>query len=374
MSLDIHYTDKTEYYVAFSHIQGIGPHKAEQLIAYFGNVKDAYHAHIQELSKLLSPKVAHDFDMFRSQNTTHSIIKDLLNKDIQVLTPDLPQYPNKIRVFDDYPLCLYIKGDISVIAEPALTFTLETKPSIAIIGPREHTSYGRHLTQLFASRLASAGITIISGMAKGIDGLAHDIALKFKAPTVAVLGCGVDIPYPAKNKELYRRIITEGGAVISEFPPGVSPKRGLFVTRNRLISGLSDGVLIIEGTKGSGTLKTASYAAQQGKPIYLPPYNLTAEYGHTFSHLMQNGGEFVFSPDDIFEKFSVKPPVLPPEMVLSLTSLEAEIVSLIRKEFSSSDAIATRMNMPITQILNKLSELEITGHIAKNSLGEYYVC
>lgn len=374
MSLDIHYTDETEYYVAFSHIPGIGPITVEKLIAHFGSAKTAYTSPLNTLSKLLPAKTMKEFAYFRSQKSPYSILKSLLKKDIQVLTPDLPQYPIKLRNIAAVPLCLYIKGDISVVAKQDHTNTQDHTLSIAVVGSRDCTNYGRFLTNLFTARLASAGITIISGMAAGIDALAHSIALKFKSKTVAVLGSGVDIIYPSSNKELYFKILAGGGAILSEFPPGYKTLRGHFVTRNRLISALSDGVLIIEGTSTSGTLKTAEHAGEQGKPIFLPPYNLNAEYGYTFSHLMQNGGQFVFSPDDIFEHLNVKAPALTPEMTLSLTESEAELMSLIRQDIADPDKLSEKLMTPVNVILNRLTELEIEGYIAKNSLGEYYVC
>jgi len=374
MNLDIRYTEETEYYVAFSHVPGIGPIKVENLIKKYGSITAAYNAPAEELSRYISAKTLKKFLIFRSSTSPYSILKSLLKKDIQVLTPELPQYPNKLRNIATKPLCLYIRGDISIVANQPQEITPTIAPAIAVIGSRLCTLYGRHLTNLFTARLASAGCTIISGMAAGIDALAHETALKFRTKTLAILGCGVNIIYPPSNKELYYRILSEGGAILSEFPPEQRVMKGLFVTRNRLISALSDGVLIIEGTNKSGTLKTAGHAADQGRPIFLPPYNLTAPYGYTFSHLMQNGGIFVFSPDDIFYELNLKPPALPPEMTLSLSKDEAELMSHIRSEITSPDLLSERMDLPISTILNRLSELELQGHIAKNSLGEYYIC
>lgn len=374
MSLNIHYTNETEYYVAFSHIPGIGPMTVQKLITHFGSIQAAYETPIESLVKLIPAKIAQEFANFRTEKSPYSILKSLLKKDIQVLTPDLPQYPLKLRNIAAFPLCLYVKGNISIIVEQSQTSSQKRSLAIAIVGSRDCTNYGRYLTNLFTARLASAGVVIISGMAAGIDALAHTITLKYKSHTVAVLGSGIDIIYPRSNKDLYQRILTEGSTIISEFPPGYKTIPAHFVTRNRLISALSDGVLIIEGTKTSGTLKTADHAGDQGKPIFLPPYNLNAEYGYTFSHLMQNGGHFVFSPDDIFEHLNVKPPALPPEMILNLTESEAELMSLIRQDIADPDKLSEKLMTPINLILNRLSELEIQGHIAKNSLGEYYVC
>ncbi len=367
MNLDLHYTDETEYYVAFSHVSGIGPLTVKKLIEKFGSIQSAYNAPVEQLAQLIPGETLKNLLEIRSQESPYSILKSLLKKDIQVLTPDLPQYPNKIRNIAVKPLCLYIKGDASIVTD-------EETPAIAVVGSRNCTPYGRYLTNFFTSRLASAGITIISGMASGIDSLAHETALKFKTKTLAILGCGVNIVSPPSNSKLYNRILNEGGAILSEFPPDQKVIKGLFVTRNRLISALSDGVLIIEGTSKSGTLITARHAGDQGKSIFLPPYNLTATYGYTFSHLMQNGGVFVFSPDDIFEHLNLKPPPLPPDMTLNLSEEEIELMALIRQEIANPDTIAEELKIPMSAILNRLLELEIKGHIAKDTLGEYYIC
>lgn len=367
MSLDIHYTDETEYYVAFSHVSGIGPLTVEKLISFFGSIKSAYNAPVEQLAQVFQGQALKNLIEFRSQESPYSILKSLLKKDIQVLTPDLSQYPSKLRNIAVKPLCLYIKGNISIVTD-------EETPAIAVVGTRNCTPYGRYLTNLFTSRLASAGMTIISGMAEGIDALAHEISLKFKTRTLAILGCGVEVIYPPVNTKLYNRILSEGGAIMSEFPPDQKVVKGLFITRNRLVSALSDGVLIIEGASKSGTLITAGHACDQGRPVFLPPYNLTATYGYTFSHLMQEGGTFVFSPDDIFEHLNLKPPPLPPNMTLDLSEAEIELMSLIRQEIANPDTIAEELKIPMTTILNRLLELEIKGHIAKNTLGEYYIC
>jgi DNA processing protein len=368
MSLDINYTEETEYYLAFSYIPGIGPHRVQKLINFFGSIKDAYHAPTEQFLGIIPANVISELVEFRSGKTPYSILKSLLKKDVQILTLDLPQYPNRLRNISSSPLCLFIKGDISTIVESD-----SPPPAIAVVGSRDHTEYGRYLTTLFTSRLASAGFTIISGMAKGIDALSHEIALKFKTKTVAVLGSGIDIPYPRSNIELYKRILAEGGTICSEFPPGHISKKEHFVMRNRLISALSDGVVVIEGTSESGTLTTAKDAGEQGRPVFLPPYNLTAEYGYTFSFLMQNGGTFAFSPDDIFNHLNLKPPSLPPELILDLNEDQAELMALIRQETNDPDSLSERLQQPVHHILHRLSELEIKGHIAKNSLGAYYI-
>jgi len=337
MSLNIHYTDETEYYVAFSHVSGIGPLTVKKLIKKFGSIQSAYNAPVEQLAQLIPAEILKNLLEFRSQQSPYSLLKSLLKKDIQVLTPELPQYPEKIRNIAVKPLCLYIKGNLSIITD-------ESTPAIAVVGSRYCTPYGRYLTNAFTSRLASAGMTIISGMAIGIDALAHEAALKFKTGTLAILGCGVEVIYPPAN------------------------------TRNRLISAFSDGVLIIEGTNKSGTLITAKHAGDQGRSIFLPPYNLNATYGYTFSHLMQNGGVFVFSPDDIFEHLNLKPPPLPPDMTLTLSEDEIQLMALIRQEIANPDSIAEELSIPMSTILNRLLELEIKGHIAKDTLGEYYIC
>ena len=200
---------------------------------------------------------------------------------------DSEDYPESLKNISDPPICLYVKGNIDLFQarhqNPDLVGTAKNLVSsldpifFAIVGTRKPTSYGVQVAKKFAYELTEAGFVIVSGMAMGIDTVAHQAALDAGGRTVAVLGCGVNIIYPAANRSLYENIIKNGGAVISEFPPNQMVLKGLFISRNRIISGLSKGVLIAEGLQDSGALITARFAGEQGKEIFAPPGPITSE-------------------------------------------------------------------------------------------------
>lgn len=257
------------YYLAFSHFLGIGPVRFEALMKYFGNVKGAYNAREIELAKTIGSHYAGKFLQFRNEFDANEKIEELKKKEITVLTEEDEHYPGQLKNIPDPPICLYVKGNVD-------NLNFEKDYFIGIVGTRKPTSYGQKIAGKFAYELASAGFVIVSGMAIGVDTVAHLSCLEAKGKTVAILGCGVDIVYPRQNEKLYQNIIASGGLVISEFPPGHTVLKGLFIARNRLISGLSKGVLVIEGASDSGALITARYAAEQGKEVFAPPGPLTS--------------------------------------------------------------------------------------------------
>ncbi len=204
-------------------------------------------------------------------------------------------YPKLLKEIPDPPDVIYIKGMRGRIPIPL-------EKTIAVVGSREMTEYGRRTTKKFVQNLVENGYTIISGLARGVDACAHETALECKGFTVAVLGCGVDILYPQSNACLYERIISSGrGAVISEFAPGVITKKDLFITRNRIISGLSLGVLVIEGSMRSGTMITAKYAAEQGRDVFAVPGSVDSPMSNAPITLMKNGAIPVSSARDILD-------------------------------------------------------------------------
>lgn len=180
---------------------------------------------------------------------------------IKTITIQDKNYPEKLKHIYNPPKKLYILGDENIL----------NKTSIAMIGCRNCSEYGKRVSYQFAQELAKRNIVIVSGFARGVDTYAHQGAISVKERTIAVLGCGLDVVYPAENKELYKQIVQKGGAIISEYQLGTSPLRQNFPARNRIISGLSDGVLVIEARQRSGTLITVEHALEQGKDVYAVP-------------------------------------------------------------------------------------------------------
>jgi len=244
---------------------------------------------------------------------------------------------------------------------------------LAIVGTRKPTSYGLQVAEKFAAELTQYGFIIVSGMALGIDAAAHWAAINNNGKTIAVLGCGVDVIYPPANRKLYETIIKSGGAVISEFPPGHTVLKGLFVARNRLISGLSLGVLVVEGAKDSGSLITARYAAEQGKDVFAPPSPITSPLSEAPNMLLKQGAKLVTSVSDILEEYNVKIKTKDKEVLFDqLQGLEKSIMEILINEPKTADDLSLLLKQPISQILNSLSLLEIQGIIKKNNEGRFY--
>lgn len=223
--------------------------------------------------------------MHGAQGSTYGRIATVFLRD--------PRYPRLLREISDPPALLYVRGRGTKI---------NLEKTIAVVGTRHVTGYGRAITIKLVTELAARGYTIVSGLAYGVDTVAHQAAITAGGKTIAVLGCGIDIIAPASNAKLYWDIVEGHGAVVSEIPPGVRTDKKRFVTRNRIISGLSLGVVVIEGGDKSGTLITARYAADQGREVFAVPGPLTSPYSRAPSILLKNGAKLVESADDIIEE------------------------------------------------------------------------
>ena len=214
--------------------------------------------------------------------------------EIKLITILDENYPIKLREIYDPPTTLYVLGNAEL---------LNSNPSIAMVGCRECSDYGKAMATRIAFSLAKKGINIISGMARGIDSFSHVGALNAKGKTVAVVGCGVDIVYPPENKKLFNDIISSGGAVISEYPIATKPEKKHFPARNRIISGLSDGLIVVEAKERSGTLITVDFALEQGRNVYVVPGNVTSQNSVGTNDLAKQGAKIITSIEDILEDF-----------------------------------------------------------------------
>ena len=205
------------------------------------------------------------------------------------LTPLEKRYPYRLQFIPNPPPKLWIKGN---------NLNLFKKPALAVVGSRKPSDYGRQAVKKIISQLVKRGFVIISGMARGIDSTAHKLTLGNKGETIAVLGSGLDIIYPPENKQLYHQI----QLVVSEFPLGTKPKGNNFLSRNRIISGLSDGVIVIEASRRSGTLNTARHAAEQGKEVFAVPGPITSPTSEGTAWLIKNGAKLIYDIEDIIEE------------------------------------------------------------------------
>ncbi len=218
------------------------------------------------------------------------------NVKIETITKDNSYYPESLKNVFDPPEKLYCAGNIEI---------LKSKKLIAIIGCREYTEYGRLIAETISYTLSEAGIIVVSGCARGIDSFAHKGAVKAGKPTIAVLGNGLNYIYPPENKELEEQILKNSGLIISEYPIGTKPSKETFPRRNRIISGLSDGVLVVEAKKKSGSLITVDYALEQGKNIYAIPGNIININSEGTNELIKQGAKMVTQINDILEDYRI---------------------------------------------------------------------
>lgn len=292
--------DDLLYWLGFSAFPGIGPVRFRLLREYFGQVKDAWNAKEDVLRSLhVSGSLVSSFVDFRRTFDLHAYYERLVKNHVGIVTIDHPKYPRLLKEIPDAPFLLYVKGRKTQEG-------IDMENTVAVVGARKKTAYGEEVTKEIVRTLVSYGVTIVSGMAYGIDAIAHETAIAEGGKTIAVLGCGIDICAPMGNIHIYRKVTDGGcGAVVSEMPLGMRPDKGLFPARNRIISGLSLGVVIIEGTSHSGTLITARNAAEQGREVFAIPGPITSATSHGPSILLRSGAVLIESADDIISSLGL---------------------------------------------------------------------
>ena len=283
----------TEYWLWLQCALGAGA-KTDELLAFFGDPEKMYNAGSNEwrLSGLLTDKKINALKSI-SPSETGGIFRECKAKGYSIITPDNVNYPERFKQLRDMPLVLYALGDTSVLKDTV---------SIGVVGTRNASNYGIETAQKLSFALASCGVTIVSGGALGIDSEAHAGAMLAKGRTVAFLGCGLSFDYLKENASL-RRAITKYGAVVSEFAPFTPASRTTFPIRNRLISGITLGTLVIEAGIKSGSLITANYALEQGKDVFAVPGDIVRSSFDGANHLIKNGAKPVFSVMDILSEY-----------------------------------------------------------------------
>ncbi|MBA4496246.1 DNA-processing protein DprA [Paenactinomyces guangxiensis] len=297
------------------------------------------------------------------------VTSELKDRGIAVLTPIDEKYPGLLKEIAQPPWVLYIKGDIELLSEPCL----------AVVGTRKSTPYGLRVTRILSEQITRAGWVLVSGMANGIDGEAHRSALKAEGKTIAVLGTGVDVMYPKNHRSLYEEIAAKG-AVISEMPPGTQPAPGLFPQRNRIISGLSVGTVVVEAAGRSGSLITANFSIEQGREVFAVPGPITSPQSRGTLSLIQQGAKCVIEAEDIFEEFTYNLPCAKEKEItedlakVALSEQEREILRYIQTEPVQITTLMekTAGKMTVGEVHQTLLSLEIKQEIAQLP-GSYYI-
>jgi len=272
-------------------------------------------------------------------------------------------YPPQLKKIPDPPKQLYVEGNdnLSVVNNP-----------LAVVGTRKISDYGRQMTEYFVKNLAKAGVTIISGLALGVDGLAHRVALENNGRTIAVLGSGLNHIYPTVHKKLAEKIVKSGGALVSEYSPQTPPYKSNFLARNRIISGLSLGILVIEAPKKSGALITADFALKQKRKVFVVPGRVYDKNSQGANELIKQGAQLVSEPKDILKILNIRPISQKIEMIKNLSSEEKIILKILTKEPTLIDKITRKTKMSVNAILSILTQMEIKG-LVKSTGGNQYI-
>lgn len=347
--------------LALSQSPGIGPVRFTQLCDHFGSAKKIWEAPLPECIEILGQKTGEAFFNHKKKIDLIALHESVVQKDVQYVSFFDPQYPDSIRSISDPPTCLYFRGDSNLLSENNL---------FGVVGTRSPTQYGKAVCKTIAGGLTKSGWTIVSGMALGIDSIAHYEALNEKGKTIAVLGCGVDIIYPPGNRPLYERIIREGGLVVSEFSPGTIVSRGTFISRNRIISALSRGVIVIEGTSKSGSLATARYAAVQGRDVFAIPGPITSTLSEAPNILLKEGAVPVTGVEDILSYYGAVPI---PKLNRDIEEKYLSIVQILQQTPRSINDLSVQTRLSLEIISNLLSEMELEGIVERASDGIYYL-
>ncbi len=352
-------TEKEKLIIYLSNFE-ISIKKQEGLIKLLGdrNIEELLSSDIENFSKDELQKIRLNYN----KQKLDEYIKNIINSGIKILTIFSKEYPKSLLNLPDRPLILFAKGDLGLLNGRCL----------AMVGTRMASNYGKMITEKFAKKLAQSGFVIVSGLCYGIDSISHKNTLIVGGKTIAVIGSGLNHIYPAVNNSLAKDI-SENGLLLSEYPPSFEPKRYTFPRRNRIIAGLSQGVLITEAGLKSGTVHTKEYALEYGKDIFAVPGNITNSKSELPNHLIKIGqANCVTSPDDIIEFYGLQPQVTSNKSI-SLNFEEKMILDLLENEERTFEYLAEKSKIP-TNILNSyLTTLEIRGLIKRLPAQTYAV-
>lgn len=347
--------ENTRYYLGFNYVNGIGPVRLDRLIEQCGSIEAAWHASIAELMAIgLEPKLIEALVETRRTLDLNREMERLQRAGVALIDRENPAYPVALRHIPSPPPLIYVRGALSDV----------DSWSVAVVGTRQPTAYGREATRRLTTGLVEAGVTIISGLALGIDSIAHTAALDAGGRTLAVLPCGVDLVYPERHDALARRI-ADHGALISEFPPGTRPTPQLFPVRNRLISGLARGVLVVEAGVKSGALITVDYALEQGRDVFAVPGPIFSPRSEGTNRLIRNGAGLVTCAGDILEALDMSTAASQQEVRAALPDdpVEAAVLALVGYEPLHIDDLQRRTSMPVYEVSATLTVLELKGFV-----------
>ncbi|MEN9407896.1 MAG: hypothetical protein RLZZ455_1112 [Candidatus Parcubacteria bacterium] len=365
--------NERDYYLGFSVFPGVGPILFQALLERFGTADVAWCASDKDLEDVLKNKLTVKFVKFRDTFSLQEYVNTLESKKVSFLTLGDKEYPQLLKKIKNPPFVLFVKGNIDIFCRSKNNLSENTgqERCIGVVGTRKMTSYGHDVTRVITSDLVAAGCTIVSGLALGVDAIAHGTTLSQNGKTIAVLGCGVDLCYPTANRALYDAILSNAGAIVSEYPPGQQPTVGSFPARNRIIAGLSDAVVVTEGAEDSGALITAEHAIQEGRKVFAVPGEITSHLARGPLKLLQEGATMVTCGDDIMSALGISTRVRASRTrITGDTKEEKRIVEVLEKEEYLFDELLLELDMSAKALSMTLSLMELKGKV-KNVSGKY---
>ena len=333
------------------------------LAAFDDNAEKAWRANEFELKRRLDQKIVDSIIEARNNYDPDREIEKLKKLNIGYITIFDKEYPTQLMELFDAPAILYIKGNAEVLK----------LPSLAVVGSRKFTQYGKSAAYKLSTEVSSAGLSIVSGLALGIDAVAHQAALDAGGKTTGVLGCGLDKIYPIANSNLAKQIINSGGVIISELSPGTPPMKQNFPARNRIIAGLSLGTLVVEAAESSGSLITAFAALEYNREVFAVPGNFNSETSIGANRLIQKGAKLVIEAKDIFDELNIEVKSNQQKAKeLSPKSEEEEIIlKLISQDGAIIDKIVQESDLNIVVVSTTLTMMEMKGMV-ENVGGMYH--
>ncbi len=344
-----------KYWVGFNLIKGIGAVRMQGLVAYFGNLQTAWGADSFSLAEAgLGAKVIERVLAARQKVDLNQVWSKIESQGIKILTWQDEEYPSRLKEIDQPPPVMYIRGD----------YLPDDLFAVAIVGTRRVTPYGRQITEELSAFLASNGITIVSGLARGVDAIAHQTALRAGGRTIGILGSGVDKIYPPEHLKLAEQM-TERGAVMSDYAVGTPPDASNFPPRNRIISGLSLAVVVIEAGETSGALITAEFAAEQGREVFAVPGSILAPQSKGTNKLIQNGAIPLLSVNDIMQAldFTRIGEHKAARKMIPADETEARLLNVLGGEPLHVDEIRSQADLPIERVSATLALMELKGMV-----------
>jgi DNA processing protein len=349
--------EKQAYWVGFNLVRGIGAVRMKNILDYYGNLEIAWNAPASGLiSAGLPARVVENFIQVRKSVDLEKVMEKVTSQGVKVCTWEDDIYPKRLKEINQPPPVLFIKGTINV----------EDDWAVSVVGTRKITPYGRQVTAEIARFLAENGVTVVSGLARGVDAIAHQTAVQSGGRTFAILGSGVDVIYPPEHRKLAEEI-SKQGAVISDYPMGTQPESSNFPPRNRIIAGLSLATIVVEAGETSGALITAKFAVDQGRDVFAVPGSILAPQSDGTNRLIEEGARPLLHMSEILEVLKLEniPEKQNNRKTISATPEEKKLLAFLSQEPKHIDEICNNAALPIQTVSATLTMMELKGLVTQ---------